>query len=110
MLMARIPKNYQGSKPTGRHIKELLPNVLKGYETMHAAKVKYLIDAWPELIGVKLAKMTAVEGFSQGTLKIKVTNSTLLSLLSGPEKTKLLFKLREKFPSAGIKNIQFFIG
>lgn len=110
MLMARIPKNYQGNRPTGRHIKELLPNVLKGYETMHAAKVRYLIDAWPELIGSKLATMTSVEGFAQGIVKVKVTNSTLLSLLSGPEKAKLLATLRERFPSAGIKNIQFFIG
>ncbi len=110
ILMARIPKNYRGSQPTGRQIKDLLPKVLQGFEKMQAAKLRHLVDAWPEIIGSKLAPMTRIEGFEQGTVKIKVTNSTLLSLLSGPEKNKILTLLRKRFPGAGIAKLHFFIG
>ena len=108
--MARIPKNYQGNLPTGRLAKELLPDILRRLDTRREDKILLLKEAWPKVVGPKLAPMTSVEGFEQGTLRIKLTNSTLLSVLAGQERDRLLQKMREIFPSVMIKNLHFFIG
>lgn len=108
--MARTPKNYQGIQPTGRMIKDLLPKVLHGYEKTQENKVALIFEAWPSVVGEKLAPMTEVVSYDEGIVKIKVSNSTLLSVLTGHEKGKLLAKLRECFPSVQIKTLHFFIG
>lgn len=66
--------------------------------------------AWPEVVGAKLATMTRAVSFVEGVLLVKVSNSSLHSLLFRYEKGPLLRRLRQKFPAVSITDIVFRIG
>ena len=97
-------------KTTNKQIKDLLPSVLKEIHAAQRERPDLILAAWPELIGAKLLPMTKAVAFVSGILIVKVNNSTLYSLLKTQERGRLLLKLREKFPAAHIKNIDFRIG
>ncbi len=108
--MARIPKNYRGNKPTGRKIGSILPNILGKLNKRYEEKGDLILKAWSEIVGERIAPMTQAVSFEEGNLKVKVKNSTLLSLLSEHEKKRLLILLRKKFPTITIRNIFFQLG
>jgi hypothetical protein len=107
---SRIPKNYDGTGLTTRRIGEILPLVLSKIGEVYHQKADLIIAMWPNIIGPDLAKMAQAVSFSNGILVVKVKNSTLHSLLSQNEKTRLLRLLRGKFPQIEIKSIYFRIG
>ncbi len=98
------------TKPTGKKLKDLLPQVLAEISKNYHERPDLILAVWPEIIGEKLAPMTHALSFSEGILTVKVKNSTLHSLLVQHERPKLLKKLRERFPSSEIRNINFRIG
>ena len=100
----------EGSEPTNKHLKDLLPQVLRSIGAVHRDRPDLILAAWPQIIGEKLASMTKAVSFDKGVLSVKVSNSTLYSLLSQHERGRLIKCLREKFPSVEIKNIHFRIG
>jgi hypothetical protein len=99
-----------GSNLTNKQLKDLLPKVLGNIGAMHRDRPDLILAAWPQIIGEKHASMTKAVSFEKGVLSVKVSNSTLYSLLSQHERGRLLKSLRAKFPSVEIKNIQFRIG
>jgi hypothetical protein len=99
-----------GSELTNKHLKDLLPKVLGNIGALHKNRPDLILAAWPQIIGEKLASMTKAVSFDQGVLFVKVSNSTLYSLLAQHERGRLIKCLREKFPSVDIKNIHFRIG
>ncbi len=99
-----------GSALTNKQLKDLLPKVLGQIGDLHRDRPDLILIAWPQIIGEKLASMTKAVSFEKGILVVKVSNSTLYSLLSQHERGRLLKSLREKFPSVEIKNIYFRIG
>ncbi|MDX8430540.1 MAG: DUF721 domain-containing protein [Candidatus Algichlamydia australiensis] len=110
MGIRRIPRNYSGKKPTGRSLSELLPKTLKRIEKSLDSSPDYILEAWPKIIGEKLAPMTRAISFHEGTLTVTVRSSTLLSLLVQHERAKLLKLLRDQFPNHNIQRIFFRIG
>ena len=99
-----------GSGLTNKHLSDLLPKVLGNIGALHRDRPDLIMVAWPEVIGQKHASMTKAISFDKGVLSVKVSNSTLYSLLIQHERGRLLKALRKKFPSVEIKNIQFRIG
>jgi hypothetical protein len=89
---------------------DLLPSVLAKVGEVYQQRSDLILAMWPEIIGERLATMTQAISFSEGVLVVKVKNSTLHSLLSQNEKLRILNLLRQKFPHAEIKNINFRIG
>lgn len=108
--IGRVPKNYEGLQPTGRHIKDLLIPILNQVEKFAQDKPSELIEAWPKLVGEKVASMTSAVSCDNGTFLVKVQNATLYSLLSGHEKPRLLKQIQETFPHLKIKKILFRMG
>lgn len=106
----RTPRNYDGIKPTGKLLGDLLPKVFSDIGDTYNKRGDLILAAWPEIIGEKLAPMTAAVAFEGGVLTVKVKNSTLYSLLSTHEKGRLLKALKEKFPKSTIRNIVFRMG
>jgi hypothetical protein len=98
------------SEVTNKQMKDLLPKVLGKIGAIHRDRPDLILAAWPHIIGEKLAQMTKAVSFDQGILFVKVSNSTLYSLLSQHERARLLKSLRAQFPSVEIKNIQFRVG
>jgi hypothetical protein len=109
-LYRRIPKDYDGSGVTSRHLKDLLPSALNNIGGVYQERGDLLLAAWPEVIGSQLAAMTQAVSFEQGVLLVKVKNSTLYSLLNQHDKPKILKKLRDRFPTTRIDNVQFRLG
>jgi len=98
------------SDVTNKQMKDLLPKVLGQIGAIHRDRPDLILAAWPRIIGSKLAPMAKAVSFDQGILFVKVSNSTLYSLLSQHERGRLLKSLREQFPSVEIKNIHFRVG
>ncbi len=108
--LRRIPRYYEGKMPTGRTIKNLLPYILQQVGETYKDRPDLVVNAWPEIVGEKIAPMTKAVSFSNQVLHVKVKNSTLLSLLVTYEKQRLLNLLKEKFPAVEIREIVFRIG
>ncbi len=100
----------EGTEQTNKQLKELLPKVLGSIGALHRDRPDLILAAWPQIIGDKLAPMAKAFAFEKGVLSVKVSNSTLYSLLSQHERGRLIKRLREKFPSVEIKNIHFRLG
>lgn len=99
-----------GPRRTNKHLKELLPQVLGQIGSMHKERPDLVMAAWKDIIGEKLFSMTKVISFENGILFVKVSNSTLYSVLSQQERGRLLHLLQKRFPSVEIKNIHFRMG
>lgn len=96
--------------PTSKHLRQLLPSIMKEINRVHARRPDLILAAWPSLVGDRIASMSFADSFVEGILTIKVRNSSLLSLLVQHERPRLLRELRRKFPDATIRNIRFCIG
>ncbi len=103
-------KRGERAEITNKQLVDLLPKMLSSIGAKHHDRPDLIIAAWPQIIGEKLASMTKAVSFDNGILFVKVSNSTLYSVLSQHERGRLLKSLRKKFPSIEIKNICFRIG
>ena len=90
-----------------RNIDIILPGVIGKIEKNYKNNPSNIIETWPIIIGKKLAPMTKVESLQNGTLVVKVKNSTLYSLLTSYEKEKILKKLQTKFSKNVIQKLYF---
>lgn len=106
----RTPKNYDGTAVTTHQIGDLLSAVIFKIQQSYQERPDLVLAAWPEVIGPQLAAMTEAVSFVDGILLIKVKNSTLHSLLSQNDKTKIIANLKKKFPQIQLKNVLFRIG
>lgn len=106
----RTPYNYDGTRTTSRPVGELLASELSKLGEVYEGRHDLLLAAWPEIIGPQLSMMTQAVSFVGGILTVKVRNSTLHSLLSRHDKSKILTAIKHKFPKANIRNIVFRIG
>jgi predicted nucleic acid-binding Zn ribbon protein len=68
-----------------------------------------ILAGWNEVVGNKEADMTRAVSFEKGQLMVMVKTAVIYSLLEQMEKPKLLLKLQQKFPMAGLKKIVFRI-
>lgn len=100
----------KGHRPTGKHVSDLLPNLMEELQANYKDRPDLIVAAWPAIIGEKFAAMARAVSFEKGVLVVKVNNSTLHSLLSQNERQRLLASLRQQFPQVTIRNIQFRIG
>jgi hypothetical protein len=92
------------------NIGSLLPKVLLNIEKKYRKNPRSIIEAWPKVIGEKLASMTRVVSYNEGILIVKVKSSTLYSLLNNYEKEILLKKLQKKFSKEIIHKLIFKLG
>ncbi len=106
----RLPKGYNGTATTFHRVGDLLPLALKEIGCRYQDRPDLILAAWPDIIGLKLAPMTRVTTFEEGILTVKVSNSTLYSLLSQHEKKRILERLRSRFPTVPIHAIHFRFG
>jgi len=103
----RIPKNYQGVKPTGRTMSDLMPRVLQQIQEKAKGDHDVVFRAWVEVVGERLAPMTEPQSYANGVLFVRVKNATLHSILSGPEKKRLIDEMRKKLPGVTMNTIVF---
>lgn len=106
----RIPKNYDGSAPTGRQIRDLLPDVLSKLAKKCNDNPHQILAAWPEIVGERIGKMSRAVAYDSGVLKVYVKNSTLYSLLVEHEKMRLIAAFKKRFPKVNFRDIFFKIG
>lgn len=106
----RTPKNYDGTEVTTHRVSELLSSVLSHIGEAYAERPDMVMASWPEVVGAQLAPMTQVVSFVEGVLVVKVKNSTLYSLLSLHDRSRILNDLRQRFPRITIKSIIFRLG
>ena len=106
----RIPKNYDGNKPTGRKIEDLLPQMAQHLFQGLEKNRETIFQAWNEILGEKLSPMAIPVDYKNNILYIQVKNSSLYSILKLQQKAMLLKKIKESLPNVPIENIVFHIG
>jgi hypothetical protein len=106
----RTPKGYDGTKPTGHSLCDVLSISAANIEVQENDRPNQVVSAWPEIIGERFASMTQAVKFENRILFVNVSNSTLHSLLSQNDKQRVLNLLKEKFPNQEIRDIIFRIG
>ena len=104
----RNPRNYGGTSLTTHRVGDLLHGALSGINNVYQKRPDLILQAWPDIIGPKLASMTEAISLNEEVLVIKVRNSTLHSLLTR-DKFRILEVIKQKFPKANIRNIIFRI-
>ena len=108
---SRTPLAYDGVQPTSQHLFDLLPALMSKLSSLYTVQPRLLLELWPEVIGDKFAPLTRADRFEGGTLYIKVSNSTLLSLLNhSTEKKRLIALLKKKAPGVPLNTLSFRIG
>lgn len=105
----QTPRNYDGTRVTTHKVGDLLGAVLSKISVAHNDRPDLIMNAWPEIIGSKLAPMTQAISLCDGVLTVNVKNSTLHSLLSRHDKNRILSAIKQRFPTANIRNIMFRI-
>lgn len=110
MGFKRTPKNYDGNEPTGKKIGEILPGILSNLTGRFKDQPHLILEAWPQIVGEKVSKLSRAVSFNEGVLEVRVRNSSLLSLLVEHEKNRLLTQLKKRFPKVKILDICFKIG
>lgn len=93
--------------PLGRAIHRMLPGLLRGIQKNYELKPSALFGIWAEVAGEKYGRFTQVISFEGGVLYVKVSSSTVFSLLSTQEKPRLLKLIREKAKGLVVNNIVF---
>ena len=106
----RTPRGYDGTGTTSRKFGDILPEVLNRITKAHSQRPDLILASWDQVVGPQVARFTEPESLIEGTLVVRVKNSTLYSLLAQNEKHKILQILRQKFPEATIRNIRFRLG
>ncbi len=106
----RTPKYFDGTTSTGKAISGLLRDALAEISKQAGCQGHDILAAWSEVLGAKFANLTKATGIQDGVLTVKVKSSTLYSLLHQHEKPRLLARLQELFPRAGIRDIVFRVG
>ncbi len=104
------PKYYNGTAVTSHKLRELLPKTLRHIGAQVRQRSDLVLATWPEVVGPKIAAMTRAHKFHEGVLEVRVSNSTLLSLLIQTDKKRIIASLRRRLPEASIRDVYFRIG
>lgn len=108
--MTRREAEEGPSARSGRQIRDLLPWVLRQISRRVHGDREQVLAIWPTVIGDRLSAFARAVDFDEGNLTIIVANSTLYSLLSTRDRTRLLRELRERLPNVEIKKLNFRMG
>ena len=106
-MAARNPRSFDGTRPSGVKIGDLLPQLLEEVRKKTSDSRELIFQEWFSLLGDKIAHLTEPLSFIDGVLVVIVKSQALYSLLSQHEKPLLLRKLKGKFQ---IKDLIFKIG
>ena len=107
--LPRTPRGYDGTAITSRSVGQLLSVVLEQVSAVYSDRPDLIVAAWSEIIGPKFAPMARAVRFYEGLLHVKVSNSTLHSLLCR-DQPRIVRLLKERFPSVVIQGVVFRIG
>jgi hypothetical protein len=91
-------------------LSDLTTKFFKKVNEVRSQERDVLIEAWPTLVGAAIASKSQIVGFEEGVLRVNVSHSTVLSVLSSTEKPRLLGILQKRFPKITIRDISFRIG
>lgn len=101
--------NQEGSLPHYT-LSDLTTKFFKKISQARSQEHDVLVEAWPSLVGAAIASKSQIVGFEDGVLRVNVSHSTVLSVLSSTEKPRLLGILQKRFPKITIRDISFRIG
>jgi predicted nucleic acid-binding Zn ribbon protein len=92
------------ARPIGSVMRKLLSE--KGYGAIESAQE--MLDAWPAMVGERLAKVTRPGRVAKGVLLVEVANSQALQEIHF-EKTKILKAIQRDLPAHQVTDLRFRI-
>lgn len=99
---------YKEATVTSQKLTDMLPLVMKKIHSSYKHSPKFLLDAWPEIVGIAFASYTKARRVDNGVLYVEVKTAAVMSLLAhAAEKKKLLNTIHEQYPQLCIHNIIF---
>lgn len=107
---SRRPAGYDGPGKTSWLAGELTQGLMQEITHTIQERPDLVLAAWPELMGPQVASMTEAVSFVDGVMNINVKNATLLSLLNQTERSRILARLKSRFPKMTFVSIAFRMG
>ncbi len=106
----RTPLNYDGAQSTNKLLSDLVLKMMDNIQKEMEINPQLVVDTWPSILPDIIAPFTKAISFKDGSLLVRVKNSSLFNTLDQIEKPKLLRDMQEKLPAANIKKIVFKFG
>ena len=103
-------RNYDGVGPSVPTKEIGTKRYLDRISAIMGGQPEMVLASWPEVIGPSFAHMTKAVSFVDEILVVRVSNSTLYSMLVQHNYGRLLSAVREKNPSTNIRKIKFVRG
>ncbi len=103
-------KKKSKTATTIKHMSQVLSQYLEELERLRKVNPQKLIKAWHSVMDPKYEGMTAAVGYQDEELLVKVSNSSLFSLLKQTNQKSMLEQLREIAPKTPVKKIHFLFG
>jgi hypothetical protein len=103
----RTPRYFDGVEPTGRQIRDLIPEFLREMSCPEQESWKEVVRIWMEIIGEDLAPLTEPVKWVDRVLTIKVKSATLYSLLRVHEGRRLLAQMKQR---CSVQKLVFWAG
>ncbi len=91
-------------------IKNLLPEIIAGFQTPEKKVRSRLTDVWSAIAGPKIAAHTKPQLSKNGELSVWVDQPALAYELGQKHKQALLKRARAALGKENIKSVRFFVG
>ncbi|WP_213357720.1 DciA family protein [Chlamydiifrater phoenicopteri] len=104
------PTKKSRTATTIKHMSHVLSKYLEDLEKLRKTDPQQLIKAWHAIMDPKYKGMTAAVGYQDEELLVKVSNSSLFSILKQTNQKSLLEQLKTLSPRTPVKKIYFLFG
>ena len=97
-------------KSYGRHIGELVDQLLKAKRFYQKKKYGALVEAWQVTVGDEIATRTKISSFAHGYLSVEVNCAVLMQELGGFMRTAVLEQLQHTPGGEDVVDVRFRLG
>jgi predicted nucleic acid-binding Zn ribbon protein len=114
-IRERVIEEWRGypeaplSPKLGSHIGDAVRKFLSKVGMISQLDEQVITSAWREIVGDFIANHSAPDRIQNGTLHIRVTQTTVLFELERNCKTRILRNLQERFGKTVVRDIKFRI-
>ena len=91
-------------------LSDLIPAALESLHLKEAADLRAVRNAWPDIAGAPLCRLTDPIKLEKGVLTLRLDHPMLLMELRGPLQTELLHRLQSRFGKNNITSLHLRVG
>ena len=91
-------------------LSDIIPAALESLHLKEAADLRAVQNAWPDIAGAPLCRLTEPIKLEKGTLTLRLDHPMLLMELRGPLQQELLRRLQSRFGPKAVTTLRLHVG